>query len=416
MTYHNFYIDNPPNFLELAEKYPSLRPFLDNQSRVNFKDPAALREVTKCLLKNDFKIDIFLHEKRLCPAVPNRFAYILWVQELIDFVNCDIKKEVVALDIGTGSVCIYPLLCCSQRPNWFFYATDIDELSLELARENVKRNSLDDRIKIVDTAKYSTLIPLDELNIPKIDFCMCNPPFYSSEEEILTSSRLKSKEPFSSCTGSLTEMVTPGGEVAFVKRILKESFLLKERVNWYTTMLGKLSNVTKIIELLKEIQINNYVISELPVGGNTRRWVIGWSFTDMRAPNHYARPLTKSLKHLGSSLTMVIIELNTTIEILRQKILSIIKKFKINFTWSDEYIGNGETSGNLWSRSSRRQTSKKNCENSPDVNFKFRLEIVPEANAEHTIFLKVLWIKGTDKIIFESFYSMLRRELKSLNE
>ncbi|QSL64066.1 hypothetical protein MERGE_000221 [Pneumocystis wakefieldiae] len=376
---------------------------LDNQSHINFKNPAALREVTKCLLKHDFKIDIFLHEKRLCPPVPNRFAYVSWIQELIDFVNCDEKKKVVAFDIGTGSVCIYPLLCCSQRSNWFFYATDIDELSLELAHENVKRNCLDDRIKIVDTAKYSTLIPLDELNISKIDFCMCNPPFYSSEEEILTSSRLKSKEPFSSCTGSLTEMVTPGGEIAFVKRILKESCVLKERVNWYTTMLGKLSNVTKIIENLREIQINNYIINELPVGGNTRRW-------------HYVRPLTKSLRHLGSSLTMVIIKLDTTIEDLRQKILSIIKKFNINFTWNNEYIGNGETHGNLWSRSSRRQISKKNSESSLDVNFKFRLEIVPETNTEHAISLKVLWIKGNDKIIFESFYSMLKRELRPLNK
>ncbi|CCJ28371.1 unnamed protein product [Pneumocystis jirovecii] len=415
MKYRNFYIDEPPNFAELAENYPSLKPFVDNQSRINFKDPAALREVTKCLLKKDFKIDIFLHEERLCPPIPNRFAYILWIQELIDFVSYNQEEQkVLAFDIGTGSTCIYPLLGCSQRPNWFFYATDIDKFSLELAQKNVTRNGLDNRIKIIDSTKYLTLIPLDELNISNIKFCMCNPPFYTSKEEMIASSQQKSKKPFSSCTGSLTEMVTPGGEVGFVKKIIKESYFLKERVNWYTSMLGKLSSVIKIIELFREMQIDNYVLSELPVGGNTRRWVVGWSFMDIRAPNHYVRPLAKSLIHLSSSLTMVDIKLDIRTEILKQKITYIMNKFNINFVWDNEYIGNGETPGNIWSRSARRQNSKITTENSY-INFKFRLEIMSKNNTKNAVSLKIIWIKGIDKIIFESFYSMLRRELKTLN-
>ncbi|KAG5520057.1 hypothetical protein PMAC_001133 [Pneumocystis sp. 'macacae'] len=416
MKYHNFYIDKPPNFTELAKDYPSLKPFVDNQSRINFRNPAALREVTKCLLKKDFKINILLHEERLCPPIPNRrFAYILWIQELIDFVNYDPKQKVFAFDIGTGSTCIYPLLGCSQRPNWFFYATDIDKFSLQLAQENVTRNGLEDRIKIIDSAEYLTLIPLDELNIPNINFCMCNPPFYSSKEEMIASSLRKSKKPFSSCTGSLTEMVTPGGEIAFVKKIIKESYFLKERVNWYTSMLGKLSSVIKIIELFKEMQIDNYVLSELPVGGNTRRWVIGWSFMDLRAPNHYARPSAKSLVHLSSSLTMVNIKLDIKIETLKQKITYIMNKFNIDFTWNNEYIGNGETPGNIWSRFARRQNSKIITKNSSCTNFKFRLEIISKNNKKNATSLKVMWIKGINKVIFESFYNMLRHELRTLN-
>lgn len=73
---------------------------------------------------------------------------------------------------------------------------------------------------------------------------MCNPPFYSSEAEIFQLASNKQFTPhavrpsFPSsfsfarrltrlilqvCTGAETEMITPGGEVAFVKRMIEES-------------------------------------------------------------------------------------------------------------------------------------------------------------------------------------------------
>jgi 23S rRNA (adenine1618-N6)-methyltransferase len=61
--------------------------------------------------------------------VPNRFNYVLWIQDLIDTSSStysdqyDPKQEVIGLDIGTGASCIYPLLGCAQRPNWTFIGT-----------------------------------------------------------------------------------------------------------------------------------------------------------------------------------------------------------------------------------------------------------------------------------------------------
>lgn len=58
---------------------------------------------------------------------------------------------------------------------------------------------------------------------------MCNPPFYRSREELLNSTEAKELDPNAVCTGADTEMITTGGEVAFVRKMVQESKHLKER-------------------------------------------------------------------------------------------------------------------------------------------------------------------------------------------
>lgn len=76
-------------------------------------------------------------------------------------------------------------------------------------------------------------------------------------------------------------MVTPGGEVAFVKHMIKESLALRERVEWYTTMVGKLSSVSTIVGMLREVGVQNWAVTEFVQGTKTRRWAVGWSWGDM---------------------------------------------------------------------------------------------------------------------------------------
>lgn len=77
-------------------------------------------------------------------------------------------------------------------------------------------------------------------------------------------------------------MVTLGGETAFVSRMLEESLRLRERVLWYTTMLGKLSSVVVIVEKLIQNRNNNYAVTEFVQGSRTRRWAVAWSWSDKR--------------------------------------------------------------------------------------------------------------------------------------
>lgn len=60
----------------------------------------------------------------------------------------------------------------------------------------------------------------------KFDFCMCNPPFFESLEEA-------GLNPKTSCGGTSEEMVCPGGEQAFIARIIEDSVKLKLSFRYY---------------------------------------------------------------------------------------------------------------------------------------------------------------------------------------
>ena len=115
-----------------------------------------------------------------------------------------------------------------------------------------------------------------------IDFTICNPPFYSSSSDLLQSAAAKSRPPYSACTGAPVEMVTPGGEVAFVSRMIDESATLRTRCQWYTTMLGKYSSVEIIVQNLHGAGVDNWAVKDLVQGNKTRRWAVAWSWGSMR--------------------------------------------------------------------------------------------------------------------------------------
>jgi len=77
-------------------------------------------------------------------------------------------------------------------------------------------------------------------------------------------------------------MVSSGGELEFVTRMIEESIQLGEQVLWYTTMLGKLSSVSIIVEKLISHNNHNYAVTEFVQGSKTRRWAVAWSWTDLR--------------------------------------------------------------------------------------------------------------------------------------
>lgn len=111
---------------------------------------------------------------------------------------------------------------------------------------------------------------------------MCNPPFYASTADLLASAAAKSRPPRSACTGADVEMVTPGGEIAFVSHMIDESQILNERCQWYTSMLGKYSSVEIIIENLRRAGVVNWAVKDLVQGNKTRRWGVAWSWGNMR--------------------------------------------------------------------------------------------------------------------------------------
>ncbi|KAJ3183995.1 hypothetical protein HDU85_001846 [Gaertneriomyces sp. JEL0708] len=277
----------PPDFELLAVKHPSLQPYIRKtkygKGTLDFKNRKALRELTYALLWVDFQLRVEFPLDSLCPPVPNRLDYVLLIEDLVKkgatATATDQIPTIRGIDIGTGASCIYPLLACQRNETWSMLALDIDERNIAYATSNVERNKLQKRIvvKMNHPSKIlSTKILGKELSY---DFCMCNPPFYASEEQMKMSSEGKEKPPFAICTGSSTEMVTPGGEIAFILRVVKESTKprMRERIRWFTSLIGRKEDVTVVTAEL-EGNGSEYHVFTLQQA-KTVRWVIAWTFT-----------------------------------------------------------------------------------------------------------------------------------------
>ena len=113
----NRYKHSKPDFSELGEFYPSLKPYLIHRGcgsqekspathlhacTLDFSNPEALRELTCAILARDFGIKLEIPLNMLIPAVPQRLNYIHWVEDLLceEEGNVPRGEAVTGIDIG----------------------------------------------------------------------------------------------------------------------------------------------------------------------------------------------------------------------------------------------------------------------------------------------------------------------------
>ena len=95
---------------------------------------------------------------------------------LSDFAR--IRKEEEVVDLGTGSG-ILPILLCAKGKGGCFTGIELQEDYVELARESVRYNALEERIMILraDIRTVSAVLPKN-----RFDACVSNPPYLSAED------------------------------------------------------------------------------------------------------------------------------------------------------------------------------------------------------------------------------------------
>jgi 23S rRNA (adenine1618-N6)-methyltransferase len=292
------------DFKALTKKDSDFKQIWQQSSgKLDFQDPATVKALSKAILKADFGLQLEVPDDRLCPPIPNRWNYVAWIQGLVDSTSPNYSyrynpdRKVTGLDIGTGSSAIYTMLCLQSRPNWTMCATDIDKKCFESAARNLALNNLMTRTKLLQTTELNALIPLQGLGVNHLDFTICNPPFFTDIADMSASLKGEGKSwrPNSVCTGAEVEMVCPDGDLGFVAKIVNESLVLKDRVQWYSSMLGKLASAKGIIDLLKKHGVTNWAAGVVDTGASTKRWVVAWSFGDLRPRNVSCnQPGTKS--------------------------------------------------------------------------------------------------------------------------
>ncbi|OSD00137.1 S-adenosyl-L-methionine dependent methyltransferase [Trametes coccinea BRFM310] len=422
----------PPDFLALAEAYPPLKPHIvlaRNGPIIDFKNETAQRLLTEAILLRDFSLKVELPPGRLCPPVPNRLNYILWLEDVVATTTLALElsgdRAVRGLDVGTGASAIYPLLGCRTNPTWSFTATELDELSLRFARQNVEGNNLQQRISVLSAGPSGPILAMLKDSDVVYDFTMCNPPFYSSREEVLQSAEAKEFEPNAVCTGADVEMITPGGEAAFVGRMVEESLELRDKCRWFTSMLGKMSSLASIVHLLRSKQVDNYAISEL-VQGQTRRWVIAWSFGDVRLPDPISRLSHSGIQHIMPSRNTLHQPLpdaqpGTEVATLLKSVLDSLAGLslrQVNIDGSSTEVEHlASAARNTWSRAARRKKQEtmyvdEHGEAGPKLVCRVCYQEASDAGKSTRAGQLVFhWLRGRDRGLFESFASHIERKV-----
>jgi len=257
---------------------------------------------------------------------------------------------------------------------------------------------------------------------------MMNPPFYSSEDEMLSSAQRKERPPHSACTGAPVEMVCEGGEVAYIGRMLEESLVLRDRVQWYTAMVGKASSIDTLVTQLRSNNIDNFAVTEFVQGNKTRRWALGWSFGPMRPSEGIARGIKATpWRHaLPLPLRVVLLTLPPGREVspLVNHITEVAGSLElISWNWeAGTAKGVGRASENVWSRAWRRKKLREAQQEQPAaeeketakpeecrIGFAIRVEV----GKEETV-ASVHWIEGHDQGIFESLCGFLQGKLQGI--
>lgn len=273
---------SPPDFKQLAIEFPTFKRHVQidvtGKVQFDFRDPEALRALSHTLLLRDFHLDVCMPPNKLVPTIPLRLNYILWIEDLLSFIGR--SGQIEGIDIGTGASCVYPLMA-ARKNQWSMLATEAATDSFQQAQQNVQSNHLEDLVKVVKVAEGTFLVGAAPA-AKEHDFCMCNPPFFSSTQQLHPFFQARSRNrphPKNAFVASVHETVAPGGEVPFILQLIAESTQLKRQIKVYTSMVGHKSSLPALKKALRGAQVHSFTVAEF-CQGNTTRWGLAWTYLD----------------------------------------------------------------------------------------------------------------------------------------
>ena len=288
----NFHNDRY-DFKALIQSEPSLNEFVKPNKygdlSIDFANPQAVIALNKALLSFFYGVKNWsIPSDYLCPPIPGRSDYIHHIADLLAASNGGkIPKgsNIKGLDVGIGANCIYPIVGVSVY-GWSFTGSDIDEVALKSAQNIINSNeSLKENIivKLQTNSKniFKNIISKED----KFDFTLCNPPFHKSQKDAIAGNKRKiqnlTKQVVSKAAlnfgGKHNELWCEGGEVAFIKKMIKESKEFSKNCLWFTTLVSRKENLDFIYDALEDIDVLEYKTINMAHGQKISR-VIAWTF------------------------------------------------------------------------------------------------------------------------------------------
>lgn len=279
------------NFTGLT-KYIIKNPY-NGQDTIDFSAPDAVKALNTALLRCYYQVVSWnIPKHNLCPAIPGRVDYLHHLNDLLmSSPSASENREINVLDIGTGAGCIYPLLGFKNF-GWQFTASDIDVLSINnaaniLDKNGIQHNQISLRLQKNPEVIFSGIIKENEF----YHLSLCNPPFHSSlaEAEQGTSRKWhnlnKGSKKLNSAqvnkglnfSGQKAELWCPGGELSFIRNMIKESKKFQTQIMWFTCLVSKKDNLSKIKLSLKKTSANQVKVIKMSQGNKISRF-IAWSY------------------------------------------------------------------------------------------------------------------------------------------
>ncbi len=274
------------DFEKLTSVTPSLKKFLIRtpvgKKSIDFSNANAVKCLNQALLKHHYKLSYWnISDEFLCPPVPGRADYIHALADLLKDDNQNkIVNNVRALDIGTGANLIYPILG-ERIYKWSFTASDINPKALKNADKICIENALNTKLVLQkDNEKYfhGVLEQNQTLHVT-----LCNPPFHNSQNSANKATKTKwqklGKTPKNTLNfgGHSPELWCEGGEVLFIKKMIKESKQYAEQCAWFTSLVSKKDSLNSLKLALKKIGSVEVKVVKMAQGNKTSRF-IAWSF------------------------------------------------------------------------------------------------------------------------------------------
>ncbi|AZZ95852.1 23S rRNA (adenine(1618)-N(6))-methyltransferase RlmF [Pseudoalteromonas sp. R3] len=277
------------DFARLCIANPALKQHLITSPRkedtIDFADRAAIVALNQALLACDYGVKFWqLPEPFLCPPVPGRADYIHALADLLADDNQGTPvtgKQIRCLDIGTGANLIYPLIGQAEY-GWQFTGTDINPVAVSVAQTIAKANGLGIKIKQQkdERAIFRGVISAKDY----YQLTLCNPPFHESEQAAQAGTARKwrnlGKTPQSTKLnfgGHAPELWCPGGELAFIKTMIKESQIFAEQVGWFTSLVSKKDNLPALKKALQAVKPSDIRVIEMQQGQKFSRF-IAWRY------------------------------------------------------------------------------------------------------------------------------------------
>ncbi|OJF75809.1 MAG: hypothetical protein BKP49_10115 [Treponema sp. CETP13] len=175
-----------------------------------------------------------------------------------------------------------------QIYGWDFIGSDIDKKSLQIAQTIIEKNdSLKNNIllRLQKNSKniFTGIIRVNEY----FDFTVCNPPFHVSEAEAIAENhkknrnlKIKAKKTNLNFGGHVNELWCDGGEISFIKIMIKESVKFSSNCFWFTSLVSKKESLRPIYKELKKVNVAQMHTILMGQGHKISR-IVAWTFLNI---------------------------------------------------------------------------------------------------------------------------------------